>query len=65
MVECQPCVVCGKAATLEVPLAGLRKWQAGTHAQDAFPEIPPPVRELLITGTHPECWEVLWKEEDE
>ena len=33
--------------------------------QHAFPEMPMETRELLISGTHPECWDSLYKDEDD
>jgi hypothetical protein len=32
----------------------------GKYVQDAFPEMSPDEREMLITGTHPECWDKMW-----
>jgi hypothetical protein len=58
-VHCNTCCVCGKSATLEVPIEGYKKWQSGAHVQDAFPAMPPDQRELLISGTHPKCWDEL------
>jgi hypothetical protein len=36
-----------------------REWQRGTYVQRAFPEMPDDRRELLVSGTHPECWALL------
>lgn len=62
-VACRPCVVCGKASIMTVDKAGYEAWQSGTHIQYAFPEMSADEREILISGTHPECWEILWKED--
>jgi hypothetical protein len=57
--------MCGKSSIVEVDADGLRMWQAGAHIQRAFPELLPHQRELLLTGTHPACWDRMWPEEDE
>lgn len=54
------CGLCGKGAIVTVPPAGWRKWMEGALVQDAFPDLDANVREQLITGTHPECWEKMW-----
>jgi hypothetical protein len=53
-------MVCGLSAELEVPLEGLRLWQAGVLIQDAFPGLDQGERELLMTGTHDRCWQEMW-----
>jgi hypothetical protein len=32
------------------------RFETGTVAQDAFPDLDPPVREFLISGYSPEGW---------
>ncbi len=58
MVEmvCPKCLFCGIQSTLEVPLSGFLKRQNGAAVQVAFPEMPMQIREIVISGTHPECW---------
>lgn len=53
----RPCPLCGKASMVKVDHAQYRKWQEGMFVQDAFPNMTPDQRALLITGTHPECWD--------
>jgi hypothetical protein len=64
IVGCPPCLVCGKQALVRVRTDAYEAWKAGTHVQFAFPDAPADVRELLITGTHPDCWKTLWEEEE-
>jgi len=64
IVRCKQCCVCGKSADIEVDNRGYIKWSNGMLVQDAFPEMPSGIRELLISGTHPECWEELFSEDD-
>jgi len=64
-VKTPPCPMCGKTALLEVDADGLRMWQAGAHIQRAFPQLEASQRELLMTGTHPACWDRMWVEDEE
>jgi hypothetical protein len=43
---------------------GFYKWQAGENILSALPELDDDQRELLISGTHAHCWEVLWGGDD-
>lgn len=53
------CMVCGQAAQVEVDSAGYEKWKRGTLIQAALPTLSRAERELLITGTHDECWKLM------
>ena len=55
-VNTKQCMFCGKTGTVEVPEDGFQKWRDGVLIQDAMPDVSKEVREVLITGTHPECW---------
>lgn len=59
-VETPRCMMCGRRAVLEVPVEGLRRWQAGELVQVAFPGLDQGQRELLISGTHDHCWQAMW-----
>lgn len=59
------CVVCGRNSELEVPLEGWEKFSKGAYVQDAFPELTPAEREMLINGTHPDCFDILAPPEDD
>lgn len=36
------------------------KWRMGKLIQDAFPDKSPDEREVMISGTHPACFEMLY-----
>lgn len=55
--RCEPCQFCGVAETVLVDREALELWQGGALAQVAFPWLSDDNRELLISGTHPDCWE--------
>jgi hypothetical protein len=50
---------------LVVDLEGYQKLLRGAHVQDAFPKMSASLREQIITGTHPECWDQMMPKEDE
>lgn len=41
---------------------GIKDYQIGAFVQDAFPKLNDGQREQIISGTHPECWEILFPE---
>lgn len=60
------CVRCRNFQTLsDVPISGLEDYIIHKkNVQDAFPEMEPDKRELLISGICPECWKQMWGGED-
>lgn len=54
------CTICEKTSTLELDHRDIAAWKAGALIQDVWPDLTPDVRELLISGTHPECWDSLF-----
>ena len=63
-VVTNPCPACGERTNLEVDLTSYMRWQGGVLIQDAFPDLTNDERELLITGTHPACWDTMFGEEE-
>lgn len=64
-ILCPPCIVCKKRAEIEVSDEGYHRWAVlGQLAQTAFPNMSDDERELLITGTHPKCWDQIFPEEE-
>lgn len=60
-----PCVVCGERSEVVVDS---RKWLAwcgpgGIPIQVAFPDMSADEREVLISGTHPACWPLLFADD--
>jgi hypothetical protein len=67
-IETKRCTHCGELGELQVSSDGLSLRNAGALMQDAFPELSAPLREQLISGTHPACWERMFSigdDEDE
>jgi hypothetical protein len=69
IVVCEPCAVCGDQAHIVLSAEeqkGYLRWKQGEYIQRALPDWPKEKRELLISGVHRHCWEVLTAEmEDE
>ena len=64
-VTLQNCVLCHKGSpSMKVDRERYYEWQAGMHIQNAFPEMSTEQRELLMTGTHPKCWDKMMGEEE-
>lgn len=59
--ETPQCIVCQELSYIELETVAearaLVVWRQGTPVQVAFPFLSSEDREMLITGTHPQCWE--------
>ena len=54
------CVHCGHTGEIDVPEKEGEAYLSGIgHIQDAMPTTPAPIREQLMTGMHPKCWDVV------
>lgn len=60
LVFTKPCIHCGETGTVAVKFDQLLKYAEGALIQDAFPDMPVPQREQIISGTHPECWDKMF-----
>lgn len=60
VVTTPQCMVCGKTSTRLLDLEKFHRYERGAKVQDVWPEMPADERELLMTGTHGECWEKLF-----
>lgn len=55
------CAVTGEEhVTPPISEEALKRYEAGEHAQLAFPELPIEEREFLISGTSPEGWRIIF-----
>lgn len=53
------CPVCGKETVITVNKDAYEKYQNGGLVQNCFPELSPEIREMLITGICPTCWDKI------
>lgn len=64
VVTTPACTLCHRTSTLQVPAVGYHEWQAGEFIQVALPNLTADEREMLKTGTHPDCWDSIFPDED-
>lgn len=58
---CCPC--CGKYSSVFVERDDYYSWlRREKHIQDIFSYLSAPQREIILTGTCPECWNKLFKD---
>lgn len=55
------CIYCGSSSEITVDKDGFDRWRNGTLVQNAFPNMNADDRELLVTGTHPVCWDKIFQ----
>ena len=60
-----PCIECGKTSKLIITAEEYSRYDNGEYVQDVFPNWSKEDRELLITGTHPECWKKIFIDQGE
>lgn len=58
------CMMCRQVHTFQVRLEQYREYRAGALVQDAFPNLTPGQRELLISGFCDPCWDFTFKKQD-
>jgi len=64
-ITTQRCMECGQTGTVLVQMSDYLEWMGGKLIQHAFPTLSDGLREQLITGTHPECWDKMFPPEEE
>lgn len=70
----QTCPYCRKPSEIVVDADRYERWQEGKRRGESaaisgiqviFPDLTADEREVLISGTHPECWDRLFPPEEE
>jgi hypothetical protein len=56
-ITTRPCMFCRRTSAIELTAEQAAALDARTPIQDVLPDVAPASRELLISGTHPSCWE--------
>lgn len=62
---CKRCFHCGDTSFIQLNASDLNRYQSGEYAQDAFSYLTAEQREIIISGTHPECWNELFGKDEE
>lgn len=63
-IQTSPCLVCSIPSVVEVDTTEYQRYLEGQYVQVAFSQTSAEDRELIMTGTHPECWKTLGAEDD-
>tara|TARA_Y100000004_G_C8746259_1_gene340423 strand:+ start:93 stop:335 length:243 start_codon:yes stop_codon:yes gene_type:complete len=64
-IQTDVCINCGELGRVIVDAQGLFMYNQGNLIQDCFPKMPKELREQLMTGTHPQCFEEMFAGLDE
>jgi hypothetical protein len=56
------CMLCGKPSSVTVDDEGYQKYRKGAFVQDAFPHLSADEREIIISGSHPGCFNEAFDE---
>jgi glutaredoxin len=60
------CPHCNQTGAIGVDDKELMTYLRGEYVQRAFPNLSTPLREQIISGVHPKCWEEMFgQQEDE
>jgi len=57
---CPSCIYCNNVEVIDVPEFAYQLYVTGTPVHEAFDFMSPAEREVIISGTHPNCWEELF-----
>lgn len=59
------CPCCGKEHIVRVKVSDYFDWQfEGLYIQEAFPYLSADEREMLMSGTCPDCWNKIFSDKD-
>lgn len=56
IIQTPPCPICGEWGMIAIRSSAAAALLRGAPIQEAAPELPRPIREQRISGTHPDCW---------
>jgi len=59
------CIVCKNMGVITLWADDVDRYLNGAMVQDAFPDLMAPAREQIVSGTHPECWNKLFEDDDD
>lgn len=64
-IHMNKCCYCEKENLIVLDSESFELWKTGDFIQEAFPYLDASKRELIQTGTHPECWNDMFESDDE
>lgn len=60
------CIHCEDETNFMMSTEEYNKWQIrNLYVQDVFPHLDKDVREWMVSGTHPACWDQVFGEDEE
>jgi hypothetical protein len=60
------CFHCGDESWFRITEKEYKAWVTNDgYIQDVFPHMSNEDREVMISGTHPDCWNAMFPEEDD
>lgn len=65
LLDTPKCFWCEQGGTVVVDPTEYIAYLNGDHIQDAFRSASADIREQILTGTHPECWEEMFSGDEE
>lgn len=60
LVTTHNCIQCGNPGQVRVPVKEYAAWENGGLIQSAMPSLSAAERELIISGTHGECYDKIF-----
>ena len=64
-VTTPPCMGCQKKTEVPLPREQVERWRGGELIQHVWPHWTPEDRELLMSGTHDDCWKQMFPDEED
>jgi hypothetical protein len=58
------CIHCNETYTIYLPSSDYKMWRDGAYVQQAFSYLSPEKREMLVSGTHPSCFDIMFADAD-
>lgn len=65
IIQTPPCMLCDASSFVDVTTEEHAAIQATPYIQHAVPHRSEAFRELLISGTHEQCWDSMFADEDD
>jgi hypothetical protein len=59
------CPGCGNQGSLTIWQDDMERYLNGAMVQDAFPDLLPPMREQIVSGIHPKCWNEIFRDNND